>query len=183
MQESLDCPLAVCQHASALPLLSNVQCLYPFISHPFGTGLNTRTVSSVASSPLVLVIFPPFIDPEDQTRDAQERNEVSEAESLGLENALQDRKVNDGHLAQEASANREIKHPIAKQLHLAARDALIRRPTRQGIEHIEEDETGEGHGRVARRDFSVRHFARIHEQCAEHDDACGSCDAADEGFG
>jgi hypothetical protein len=107
---------------------------------------------------------------------------IHQPERLGLEDALQRREVDDHELAQETARDGVVEHLVAEDLDLAREDRFAFGAARQRVEHIEENEAGEGHGGVAGGDFAVvAHFAVVCEERAEHDDGGGLQDALDKG--
>lgn len=99
---------------------------------------------------------------------------TQDAEALCLEDALQRREVDDEQLTHDGGQDSEAEGPVAAQTHLVDHSGL-RRTTRQTrtniedqrrresylraraqrVEHVEEDEAGEGHGGVSRSDDVV----------------------------
>lgn len=70
------------------------------------------------------------------------------SQRLSLEHPLQRRKVYDQHLSDQTQGHSDQEHLIGEQSHLEHGFRL--RPTRERVEHVEENEAGEGHRRVAR---------------------------------
>lgn len=130
------------------------------------------------------IILPTLIHPKHRARNARQKHQVPRRQPLGLKNPLQKWQVNHRHLAQQAAPNGEIKHLVADEVQLPAQHALALAAAGQRVEHVEEDEAGEGHGGVARVDGVVDgHFADVDDDGAEHDDGGGGEDALDEGAG
>lgn len=125
--------------------------------------------------------LPPLIHAKNRARQNHQHHQIPEIQRLGLENALQKRQIDDGHLPGQAARHRVIKHLVAPEFDLAPQHAFALAPARQGVEHVEEDEAGESHGGVAGRDgVVVCHFADVDDHGAEHDDGGGSEHALDE---
>lgn len=147
--------------------------------------LYTHTVSPQPSPSTPRSIkLPTLIHPKHRTRNTRQKHQVPRRQPLGLENPLQKRQVDHRHLPQQAAPNGEIKHLIADKVQLPAEHALALAAAGERVEHVEEDEAGEGHGGVARVDGVVDgHFADVDDDGAEHDDGGGGEDALDEGAG
>jgi len=110
--------------------------------------------------------------------------EIAQTQSLSLENALQRREVNDSQLSEQTARDGVIKHLVVEDTNLACKNGFAGGATGQCIEHIEENEAGEGHGCVAGGNEVVGgHFEVVGCEGAEHDDGGGLEDALDEWAG
>lgn len=167
--------------AEADGLNKMLQCYYIQMLCPTIT-LYIATISTQASPPHPRSVeLPPFVHPKHRTGNPGQEDQIPRAQRFGLENALQEGQVDDGHLAQEAAAHGEVEHPVAHDRHLPPQHAFALAAARHGVEHVEEDEAGECHGRVARGHGAVHgHFADVDDNGAEHDDGCRSQDALDQ---
>jgi len=147
--------------------------------------LYTHTIPPEPSPPTSRsIVLPALIHPKHRTRNARQKHQIPCRQPLGLENSLQKRQVNHGHLPQQTATNREIEHLVAEKGQFASEHAFTFAAAGQRVEHVEEDEAGEGHGGVARVDNVVdRHLADVDDEGAEHDDGGGGEDALDEGAG
>lgn len=147
--------------------------------------LYTYTIPSQPPPPPSRTIkLPPLIHPKHRARNPHQKHQIPQPQPLRLKNPLQKRQVDHRHLAQQAAPDREIEHPVADEVQLPAQHALALAAARQRVEHVEEDEAGEGHGGVARGNGVVEgHLADVDDEGAQHDDGGGGEDALDEGAG
>ncbi len=144
-------------------------------------SLHARTIPTQPPPPPRIDPLPPLIDPENRTGNTHQRQQIAQPQRLRLEDALQERQIDDSHLARQAAGDGIIEHLIREQADFAAQDTLGLAAARQGVEHVEEDEAGEGHGGVAGRDGVVDgHLADVDGERAEHDDRGRGEDALDE---
>lgn len=144
-------------------------------------SLHARTIPTQPPPPPPINPLPPLIDPENRTGNTHQGQQIAQPQRLRLKNPLQERQIDDRHLARQAAGDSVIEHLIGKQADLAAQDALGLAAAGQGVEHVEEDEAGEGHGGVAGRDGVVDgHLADVDGERAEHDDRGRGEDALDE---
>lgn len=159
--------------------------MYKCFSRRIQCLLYTHTVPSQPSpSTPRSIILPPLIDPKHRARNARQKHQIPRAQPLRLEYPLQEGQVNHRHLPQQAAPHGEIEHAVADEVQLPAQHALALAAAGQRVEHVEEDEAGEGHGGVARVDGVVDgHFADVDDDGAKHDDGGGGEDALDEGAG
>lgn len=97
-------------------------------------------------------IFAAFIHPEHRTGNEDQLDQRPEAESLGLEDALQEGQVDHAGLAGQGAKNSVIEHLVSEQRHFTAQDGLTLAAAAQCVEHVEENEAGECHGGVVRGD-------------------------------
>lgn len=110
-------------------------------------------------------------------RSVWDQNLTQDAEALRLEDALQRREVDDEQLPHDGGQDSVAERPVAAQAHLmdhaGLRTQFILQNSRnrgsgsdtgfgshlraraQSVEHVEEDEAGEGHGGVSRSDHVV----------------------------
>lgn len=143
--------------------------------------LHARTIPAQPPPPPRINPLPPLIDPEHRTSNTHQGQQIPEPQRLRLKDALQERQVHDRHLAREAARDGVVKHLVREETDLAPQDALGLAAAGQGVEHVEEDEAGEGHGGVAGRDGVVDgHLADVDGERAEHDDRGRGEDALDE---
>ena len=190
-------PLAICQ-------IYHIQTKTPTLN------LYMRRVTRAghhARRPPLEQVFPRLVDPEHRARDTQQPQNVQSPQRLCLKHALQKRQVDDAGLAGETAGDGVVEHLVAEELNLAGEDGLRFAPAGQRIEHVEEDEGGEGHGGVAAGDgvlgtafeeggggavdveagggvvVDQDHLADVDGERAEHDDHGGGEDTAEEGFG
>ena len=112
-----------------------------------------------------------FVGPEDGAAQHDQLDKVQQAQGLGLEDFLQPGEVDDQQLAGKAERDGPVEQCVGEEADLAPEHRLGLGPAGQGVEHVEEHEAGEGHGRVAACDLTVlEHLVRVHEQGEEHDD-------------
>lgn len=95
-----------------------------------------------------------------------------------LEDPLQWREKDDEQLAANGQGDGRYKQPVGTKSNFPNRFVL--RPTAQRVEQIEQDEAGERHGRVARRQLVVLQLALEHEERAQHDNGRRHQDVGDE---
>lgn len=119
--------------------------------------------------------------PKDRRSQADQEHQVTGREGLRLEDPLERREVDDEQLADEGEADGREKRPVGRQ----ADDerGLCLGAAGQSVEHVKEDEAGEGHGRVARGDDVVGHFPHEDEHGAGDYAEGGEEDVAHEGPG
>ena len=152
-----------------------------------------RRDNSRTRPPLPHQILPKFVNPEHRARNTNQTNQVPKFQTLGLKHVLQKGQVYDAGLTEQGAQDGIIEHFVSGQGHLAAEDGLGFTSAGEGVEHVEEDETGECHGGVAAGDDAgtdagdfvcvVGHFVDVDGQGAEHYYGGGCEDAAKEGFG
>lgn len=134
-------------------------------------SLHARTIPTQPPPPPRISPLPPLIDPENRTSSTHQSNKIPKPQCLRLKDALQERQIDDSHLARQAARDSIIEHLIREQTDFAAEDALGLAAAGQGVEHVEEDEAGEGHCGVAGRDGVIDgHLADVDGEGAEHDD-------------
>ena len=144
--------------------------------------LYIAAISTQASPPHSRSVeFAAFIDPKDRAGDASQQDQVPRSQSFGLEDALQEGEVNDGHLAQKAAADGEVEHAVAHDLQLPAQHAFPLAAARQGVEHVEKHKAGECHRGIPGGHSAVcGHLTDVDDDSAKHDDRCRGQDALDQ---
>lgn len=78
-----------------------------------------------------------FIRPEHRTGNADQLEKGRETESLGLEDALQERQVYHTSLAGQGAENSVIEHLVSEQRHFTAQNGLALTAAGQCVEHVE----------------------------------------------
>lgn len=153
---------------------ANQPCLFPVIvlvhwtpcrplSFPF---LYAGTVTPQPSPPLFTCSqkLSSLVNPENSARYAYQKTQILEAQAFGIRVGLKEWKVDNGHLPQQAQADRVVEIGITEELDFSTQDALALAAAGKGVEHIGKDETGECHGRVVLADQVVCiHFIAIDE--------------------
>ena len=86
-----------------------------------------------------------------------------------LEYVLKRREVDDGQLTEDGEGDGDDEEAVGGEADLGEDEALLR-PRTQRVEHVEEDETGEGHRCVPRRHLAVLHHLSEHPQGAADND-------------
>lgn len=100
--------------------------------------------------------------------------QVGKIQRLGLKDALQRWEINDSELAQQTARDGIVEHFVVKDADFACEDGFARGAAGQSVEHVEEDEAGEGHGRVSGcYHVVVGHFEVVSIEGAEHNDGGG----------
>lgn len=134
-----------------------------------------------------------LIDPKHRAGNANKLEQRGKAQRLGLEETLQERQVDDTGLAGQGAEHGIVEHLVSEEGKFAAEDGLAFTAAGQGVEHVEEDEAGEGHGGIVgsyyARPFAkglavveVAHFVDVDGECANHDDHGRGEHSLDEGF-
>lgn len=114
-----------------------------------------------------------------------------------MEDTLQEGQVDDAELAHQGAEDGVIEHLVLEEAELAAQHGLGFTAAGQGVEHVEEDETGEGHGGVVVGDdarvpvrlesvcvgVGVAHLVHVHDKRAQHDDERRCQYTLDQGSG
>jgi hypothetical protein len=132
--------------------------------------LHISTIPAAHAAPPPLEPLAPLVRPKHGAGQQDEREHVKQAQRLGLEDALERGKVDDEGLAEQAASHGVVEHLVLAEADLAAQHALGLGAARERVEHVEEDEAGEGHGGVARgHDAVYAHFVHVNGEGAEHD--------------
>lgn len=135
-----------------------------------------------------------LIDPEHGTGNADQLGQRAKAESLRLEDALEEWQVDHTGLAGQGAKNCVVEHLVPEEWKFAAQDGLAFAAAGQGVKHVEQDEAREGHcgivgGHHARSLAQwlpvgdVTHLMDVDSECANHDDHGGCENALDERLG
>lgn len=157
------------------------------------SNINTIPNAQPATAAHGMKILAALIDPKHRAGNANKLEQRGKAQRLGLENALQEREVDDAGLAEKGAEHGVVEHLVSEEGEFAAEDGFTLAAAGQGVEHVEEDEAGEGHGRVVggydARPFAeglavveVAHLVDVDGECAHHDDHGGGENSLDEGF-
>ena len=194
------------------PLADLLNALYHIHTQTPILNLYMRRVARAghhARRPPLEQVFPRLVDPEHRARDAQQPQNVQRPQRLRLKHALQKGQVDDTELPGETAGDGVVEHLVAEELDLAEQDGFRFGAAGERVEHVEEDEGGEGHGGVAAGHGELGaaveeiggggggvdvekgggvvvdqdHLADVDGERAEHDDHGGGEDAAEEGFG
>jgi hypothetical protein len=114
------------------------------------TTLNIDTVPRSHSTTTTdsMQILATLINPENGTSKTNKLNQRPKGKRFRLENALQERKVDDAGLAGQGAQNGVVEHLVSEEGHFTAKDRFAFAAAGESVEHVEEDETGEGHGCV-----------------------------------
>jgi len=155
--------------------------------------LNIDTVPRAHGPPPFhgVVVLSRLVYPENGTGNAYQLEQMPQAEGLCLEDALQERQVYNAGLAREGAEDGVVEHLVTEEGQLAAEHGLALAAAGQRVEHVEEDEAGEGHGGVVGGDHArafarvlivvnVTHLVDIYGKRAKHDERGGGEDALDK---
>lgn len=96
--------------------------------------------------------LPGLIHPKNRTRQRDQDQQISKPQALGLKHLLQEREVDNAELSHQAAGNGIIEHFVPEQFEVAEEDGFGFGAAGERVEHVEEDEGGEGHGCVAAGD-------------------------------
>lgn len=166
----------------------------PNVDMASASNINTIPHAQSTATAQSTQVLAPLINPEHRAGNANKLEQRSQAQRLGLENALQEGQVDDAGLAGERAQHGIVEHLVAEEGEFAAEDGLAFAAAGEGVEHVEEDEAGEGHGGVVGGYHAgpfaeglavveVAHFVDVDGECADHDDHGGGENSLDEGFG
>ena len=76
-----------------------------------------------------------------------------------MEDALEDRRVNNQKLAKERETNSKVEHSIGEDANLE--DRLCRGAAGEGVEHVEEDETSKCLFSLAERRYKLAYHSSV----------------------
>lgn len=172
-------------HACSLPTSQS-----PTIQSPLSVfTLHSRAIpSQAARTSSLFVPLPALIDPKHTTRHDRQANQIAQPKRLGLKHTLQRWEIDHERLTHQTARDSEVEHAIAlgtPELDFAAQDGFRGTPACERVEHVEEDESGEGERGVAGRDLMSgevggREVRDVSVERAGDDDEGGLEDATEE---